>query len=260
MNPAVFKYVILSCLRDKTALTLIGLFVFIILISLFLGSTAVIESGPFSLAYGAGLLRLAGVAGLALIVTFSVRRLFEMKEADFILACPVTRPQFTISVTAAFGVIAFILSLLVSLVVLALFWGAVNLEGMVLWSGSIVIEYVLMSAVSVFFAMVITSGAGCVLIIFGFYILSRMLGQLLSIASGMFSEMSATSFIMSISSNILDVLSYFIPRLDLLAQSSWLLYGLDGLAHNILVIWLQAVLFIFIFLTATVIDTRKRQF
>ena len=221
ISRTLVKYVLTAALRDRLVLTLFMMILAGAGMSSFLGQTGMTEKNAFSIVFGSAGLRFLSVLGVVLFCSFYVRRSFETKEVEFLLARPLSRQQFIISHAAAFYVMCLCLTALVTVAIL--FLGRSDTAGLVLWSGSLAVETMIMASVSLFFAMVLSSASGSALASIGFYALSRVVGTLLVIAS-----VPSGSFVFEVINNLMNVISLIIPRLDLMCQSSWLVYGVDG--------------------------------
>src|SRR5690606_33353608 len=143
------------------------------------------------------------------------------REVEFMLSRPVSRMAFLFSHAAAFIVIAFCAA---SAVVLPLLYaGAPDLWGLVHWGISLAVEYAVMAVTALFFAMVLSSAAGSALAALGFYVLARLIGTLLGIAA-----QAPEKPVLQMLGRVMEVISIAVPRLDLMAQTSWLVYGVEG--------------------------------
>ncbi|MCL4677567.1 MAG: hypothetical protein KJ017_03125 [Alphaproteobacteria bacterium] len=252
MSYPLVKYVLMGAVRDKLIVTLLVLLLLGCSLSFFLGSAAVIEKDRFALVFAAGGLRLAGVLGLVLFVVFFVRRSFDGKDVEFILSRPISRTAFIYSYAAAFSLIALILSLAIGLCVFAsgphLFG-----SGQVLWVASIVVENIIMVNTALFFAMYMSSATSAAMSTLAFYVLARMMGQLLGIVD---SSLVVDTGPMAMAVQFVSVVT---PRLDLMGQTSWLIYGLgEGVGIGFVVV--QGILFSMLVTLAALLDLMKRQF
>lgn len=266
------SYILTAALRDRLVLTLLLLIGTGAAVSIFLGSSAITEQDSFALVLGASGLRFLSVVGIVLFCCFYVRRSFETKEVEFLLSRPISRMTFLFSHAAAFMIMSLFVSLLVTTAVF--FMGRPNLGGLFAWGLSIAAEGMVMSAVALFFSMVLGSAAGSALAAFGFYILSRLIGTLLGIAST-----APENPVLLVLNKIMDLISIVVPRLDVIGQTGWLVYGVEGsggvgflhdagpYAHRMIetlgmmgFISLQGVLFLALILAASAFDFSRRQF
>lgn len=250
-RPLVF-YVLTAALRDRLVMAMIITLVLGTSLAVFLGSAAIAEKQQFALVFTGAGLRLAGVLGLVLFTVFFIRRSFDARDVDFILSRPVSRVEFLLSYSAGLSVLALGMAAAQAfcLYVLGLkFFG----PGHMAWSFSIAAENIIMVNVALFFSMILTSAATAATATAGFYILARLMGQLL----GIIDAAGQTTFIYSVMENILQGISAVMPRLDLMAQTSWLVYGH---AVDVTPILLQGAIFTILIVTAALIDLVRRQF
>lgn len=252
MSYPLVKYVLMGAVRDKLIVTLLVLLLLGCSLSFFLGSAAVIEKDRFALVFAAGGLRLAGVLGLVLFVVFFVRRSFDGKDVEFLLSRPISRTAFLYSYALAFSLIALALSLAIGLCVYAAgphLFGS----GHVLWIVSIAVENIIMVNTALFFAMYMSSATSAAMSTLAFYVLARMMGQLLGIVD---SSLVVDTGPMAMAVQFVSVVT---PRLDLMAQTSWLIYGV-GEGVGIGFVAVQGVLFCMLVTLAALLDLMKRQF
>lgn len=268
----LIKYVITAALRDKIVFTLLLLIILGSSTALFLGSATITEDEQFSTVFTAGGLRFLGVVGIILFTCFHIRRAFDNKEVEFLLSRPISRVSFLASHIIAFIVIATIIATTISLAVEV--FSNPNFYGLMLWGGSLIIEYIIVAAFALFFSMVLSSAAGSALACFGIYVLARMMGTLLGISAA-----PSDSYFFEFLGKVMEFVSIIIPRLDLMAQTEWLVYGTDNLtdiefmrnatdfSKNLLhftgisgFIILQGIVFTCLLLSASVVDFLKKRF
>lgn len=242
-----------AAVRDRMVLALIVALAISCSLSIFMGSVAVTEKDQFAIVFAASGIRLSVVFGLILFVVFYIRRSFDSKDIEFLLSRPVSRVQFLASYSLAFIALAVIMGIAQGICIYLL-GGHLFSSGHVLWIISIIAENIIMVGVALFFSMILTSAATASMACLGFYVLARMMGQILGVI-----DSGATFPGSEILNVVMQGISVVLPRLDLMAQSSWLIYGVgDGV--NLMFVFLQAAIFsIFIFLAAS-IDLIRRQF
>lgn len=253
MSIALVRYVLSAALRDRLIVVLFLALVLGSSLSLFLGGSALIEKSQFSQVFAAGGLRITGAVCLVLFVVSYVRRSFESRDVDYLLSRPIGRVTFILSHAAAFSFLALLIAFLVGVSVLC---AAPQMpeKAHFLWTFSLAAEYVMMANVALFFGMVLPGVASGAMASLGLYVLARLIGQLLGIvASGIsFPGAVVLSFFMKL-------ISVLVPRLDLMAQSSWLVYGLDPSVTFSFVLF-QTVIFSALVVMAATIDLVRRQF
>lgn len=265
-------YILTAASRDKLMMTLLLMIVMGGGLSVFLGSSGLTEQESFALVFGAGGLRFLGVIGLVIFSCFYIQRSFEMREVEFLLSRPISRIGFLLSHAVAFVLLAVIVALVVTIVVA--FLGAPDPGGLRAWGMSIAVEYMIMIVLALFFSMVLSSAAGSALAALGFYVLARLIGTLLGIAA-----LPADNALFSSLNKAMEVVSIIVPRLDIMGQTSWLVYGVEGAAgigvlenasdysHGLIdmlgiggFVFAQGLCFLALLLAATSFDFSRRQF
>ena len=247
------RYVLAAAVRDRLIISLLVIIVLGAALSVFLGTAAYVEKYQFVLVFAAGGLRILSVLGLVLFCVFFVRRSFDNKDVDYLLSRPISRVSFIVSHAAAFSLIAVLLALASSIAVIMtapITFG----EGHVLWAVSLMFELIIMVNAALFFSMVLPSASTSALVVFGLYVLSRTIGILLGIVSSGL----ANSPLMAGLGAMMKFISLIIPRLDLMAQTSWLIYGTGNI--SLLFICAQGIIFSALLMTAALVDLVRRQF
>ncbi|PZP54293.1 MAG: hypothetical protein DI586_10130 [Micavibrio aeruginosavorus] len=255
MSGILVKYVLTAARRDKLFLSLLAIMIVGSFVSLFLSSSAVVEKEQFSVVYLAGSLRLLGLLGLVLFVVFFIRRSFDARDVEYLLTRPVTRNSFVLSHAAAFSILSAFVSISLCAGLGFIAYNIGNPQGVIYWSTGVICEYLLIVNVALFFSMVLSSPVAACLSTLGFYILGRLMGQLLFVAKNPSDGIPGYQIL----TTIFQAISALFPRLDLMTQTSWLLYGVDGIKDYIFIL-VQTALFLALVLIATLVDLRRRQF
>lgn len=247
------RYVITAAIRDKLIIALFLLLIMAMSMSVFMGSAAITEQDQFVAVFSAGTIRLLNVFGLVLFIVFFMRRSFETRDIDFMLSRPIGRLKLVSSYAAGFSIIAIFIGLVSGGCVSALSPHLFG-EGHLLWMVSLIVENIIMVNVALFFAMVLTSAATSAFAAFGFYVLSRMMSQILGII-----DSNKTLTDLSVLETIMQGISMIMPRLDLMAQTSWLVYEVgDDISYSFVLV--QGALYAGLILLAALIDMQRRQF
>lgn len=255
ISSALVKYVLTAALRDKLLLSFVGLIILGLCLSLISASSAVIEQNQFAIIYTGSGLRILGLLGLALFVIFFVRRSFDARDIEYLLSRPISRSNFVLSHSCAFSILALGAGFALSLIMAVMAYKSGQIEGILLWSLGVTAEYILVVNVALFFAMVLTSPVTAGMGVMGFYVLGRMLGELLGIARNGPVRYQGEE----IMNAIMSLVSVLMPRLDLMTQTSWLIYGTVGVSDYLFIL-IQTVVFLALVLCATLIDLVRRQF
>lgn len=253
MNTALVKYAFMAALRDKLVVSMIVVFVLGACLSLFFGSSAVIEKDQFTVIFTASSLRILSVFGLVLFVVFFIRRSFDGKDIEFLLSRPVSRPVLIFSYFIAFCVLSFVMSVAVGLCVYTVSPHLFS-QAHIFWVFSIFIESVIMVSIALFFAMYFSSAANASMAALAFYALARMMGQLIGIVDSPLVDSGGGL------SMALQLVSVLVPRLDLMGQSSWLIYGVSDSAFGFVHMIAQGVVFSSLVLGAACFDLCRRAF
>lgn len=250
----LIKYVLTAAVRDRLVISLIIMLVLGSCLALFMGSAAVSEKGQFLAVFAAGGLRFVGVLGLVLFVVFFIRRSFDSKDVEYLLSRPVGRIQFLLSYTIAFATLAAGMGLAQGLCLYVLGNFHAPPPGEILWCASIIMENIIMVTAALFFAMVLSSAATAAMATCGLYVLARMMGQILGII-----DTEGASFGGKAMISAMEGISAITPRLDLMGQTSWLIYGPD--AHvGYGFIAAQGIVFTALVFLAALIDFVRKQF
>lgn len=272
MSGVLIRYVLTAAFRDRLMMTLALMILIGSALAGFMGSASITEGDSFALVFGSGGLRFLGVAGVILFCCFYIRRSFDSKEVEFLLSRPISRTCFLFSHAAAFSILSCFIALAIVLAVSAV--GRPDMTGLVVWGGSLAVEFAMMSVAALFFSMVLSSAAGSALATLGFYALARMIGTLLGIMAA-----PPENWFFAVIGSLMKLISIIIPRLDLMGQTTWLVYGVTGsggikflptagsYAHAVIeniglagFIGLQGIVFTALLLAAASYDFMRRQF
>ncbi len=257
MSLHLIKYVLLAAFRDRMLWGVVAISLLGACLSLFSGSAAIIEQDQFVISYMAGGIRILSLMGLVLFVVFYIRRSFDARDVEFLLTRPISRVSFVLSHVVAFSILSIMSAGFLALLLFFVVQGKNVPEGMMLWAFGVMFEYIIVSNTAFFFSMVLGSPVTAGLSTLGFYVLSRMMGGLLAISDQVGN--SAHAGVYKGLSHVMDVVSVIIPRLDLMAQTSWLIYG-DAKISDWGFILLQGVVFLSLVVGATIIDLKRKQF
>lgn len=247
------RYVLIAAVRDKLVVSLLLLLALGSSISLFLGSASASERFQFSLVFAAGSLRIVSILGLALFIVFYIRRSFDSKDIEYLLTRPISRICFIFSHSFAFSILAALFGVLVSVAIFSMGWSHLH-SGYYLWSFSMITELIIMANAAMFFAMVVPNASAAALSVFALYVLSRLVGQLLGIADSSILDYTFYAHL----SSLMDVISLIIPRIDLMSQTSWLVYNGANIGYGFIA--LQGILYTLLLVYASLVDLVRRQF
>ena len=247
-------YVLMAALRDRLIISLVILVATGASLAVFIGSSAVVEKSLFAAVFTAAGLRFAGVAGLVLFIVFYMRRAFDTKDVEFLLARPLSRPAFLLSHAAAFSVLAIFVAGAVVIAVAVMLPQGTGLDALALWGASLAVEFIIMANAALFFSMVLSSAVGGVLATGGLYVLARLMGEILGVLG-----VAQPLPLYSLLSYVMKTVALIVPRLDLMGQTSWLIYGVGG-GVNISFVLMQGVIYSSLLVCAALVDLIRRQF
>lgn len=254
ISSPLMRYILTAVARDRVVQIMMVLMMLGTAAAVFLGSAAIVEQKAFTIATTATTLRTLSVLGLVIFISFFVRRAFESREIDYLLATPLSRHKLLLSMSAAFIIVAAVFAIMIALVVLVLSQHAT--QGWLMWSASVLVELSITSMVALFFAVVLKSATVSALCSLGFYSLARMLGAMIGIITTKFDGNIIVSHIVEWTVKIISTVT---PRFDLLSQSAWLVYGeAAGFAWWLLPV--QFVVFCTLFFVCAAYDLRRSQF
>jgi ABC-type transport system involved in multi-copper enzyme maturation permease subunit len=253
MNLSLLRYILMAAGRDKFFISLIGVIVIVIALSVFFGSSAITEQTQFASTFAAFGFRLFGVVALVFFVIGYIRRCFDNRDIDYLLSRPVGRIEFILTHAAAFSVLALVAALLLGGTTVLIESRHMH-SGIWLWWLSLAVEFVIMVNVAMFFAFVMTSWTACMLVVFSFYLLSRLIGEIIGILTK-----GAGEGVFAVLGKVMEIISIFIPRLDLMGQTKRLLYGVPP-ELSLPFVMGQGAVFTALVIGATCLDMHKRQF
>ncbi len=251
---SILKYILLSGIRDRLY---IGLFITLVTsfsISIFLGSTALVEQQQMTAAYIAGSSRTIFAIGMILFVCLSVNRAFENKEVEFIISKSISRQQFILSYLVGFFLAAFLI--FIPLITAILIVVQANKFGLLLWSASLLAELLIVICFSLLSSLILKSSFSAIMASFGFYAISRLMGMFVVAIELPQNLAEAKSHFLA---TVLKILSAFFPRLDLFGQSSWLNYEISDFTSLKIIFW-QSVIYIPLVIFMAFHDFKKKQF
>jgi len=253
MSAPLILYILKAAVRDRLIFALVILLLGASSLSVFLGSAAVVEKTSFVAVYAAVSIRALDVFGLVLFAVFFIRRSFDVRDVEFMLARPIGRISFLLSYAAGFSLLAALISV-VSVVFVCALTPQMLSSGHALWFLSLLFENIIMINVALFFSMVLSSAATASFATFGFYVLARMMSQILGIIDAKTHLMHT-----EILQTVMQTVSMVMPRLDLFTQTSWLVYGPDPEIGWVF-ITAQGIIYSALILAASCLDLRRRQF
>lgn len=251
----IIRYTLITAMRDWLFIGLILLVAAAYGLSVFTGSTALVEQAQMSIAYFAGSSRIVLMVGLIVFVCFHVRRLFDNREIESMLSKPISRSKFVISYWLGFVILAIIAVIPIIIIMETIY--TPNHIGLLYWVSSLILELALVLAFALLAALMLGSAVSSVMASFSFYFISRLMGFFVAALA------QPTSLTGGWGGHIMGMalkgISSVVPRLDLYAKSSWLIYGVEG-QTDLWIFQVQSIVFIAFLLAMAVFDFKRKQF
>ena len=249
------KYILKAALRDKLILSLAALVICVVSISIFVGSSVLIEADQASLVFIASSIRLLAGISLILFTVFHIRRSFESRDIEYLLSRPLSRVGFVLSHSLGLSLLAVLVGSAFSLGLYLMSQSIIDQAGFLIWSLSLICELIILVNAAFFFAMVLPSAISGALVTLMGYALCRLIGQILGIIHSTYPR----NVLDEIMFPMVEATSFIIPRFDLYGQTSWLIYGNNDLELLTLILF-QAVTCSAIIICATIFDLARREF
>lgn len=253
----IMKYILLTASRDLLFLGLILINIFSILISNFLGNTALSEQEQMAITYAGSSIRIITNIGLIIFVCFHVKRSFDNKEIEFFLSKPVSRSKFLFSYILGFSILALLISTFAIIAMLIFFLK--YKAGIIYWGISLFIETLITIGFALFAALILQSGVLAVLLTLAFYALARMMGFFIITIHHPTLMPKLNNLLTWTVESIIILISTVLPRLDLFTQSKWLVYGLSEMQEFFIVV-IQCAVYIPLLFFISLLDFRRKQF
>ena len=218
-------------------------------VSMGLGVSALTEQMEMAISFAAGAGRFILMLGLTIFIAFHVQRMFETREIEAVLSRALSRTKFIFAYWIGFSVLAAFLSAIFAAVILYIVGAGI---GPLLWASTLMAESVIVVAVAIFAGLMLERATSTVLFTMGFYALARLSGFFISVRENVGQDGSEAI------NRVLDVITLFIPRLDLFAQTKWLVY--TPLPGEMSFAGAQALLFLALVLSAAMYDLSRKEF
>ena len=249
---ATVRYLLAGFRCRRLFLIQAGVLTVVAALAVFFGGIGIVEKAETSIVLMASFGRIALVAFVVLAVSTWCASSFELREIHILVSRPIGRDAVVVAHVVAFLVLAWAgvaqLSLLIWLV------GETPTLSLLRWTGGIAIEAGLTVCLAVFVGLSLASAVPVAMIAFAWYVLSRLQGTLLAIAATPAGEQAAGPATMAIRG-----IAWFLPRLDLGAPTSILLYGPNGTAADLLLVS-EACVYAVLLVLAACFDFRRRSF
>ena len=247
---AIARFTLLEAARSRLSWLVLGTVLVLCLASLLVRELAITESQRIQVSFLASLLRVTNALVIAAFIIIStLQREFNDKVPALVLALDVARSQFVLGKALGLGLVAALVALVYA-IPLALLAPAATWWP---WAVSLLLESLMIAAVSMFCGISLRSVAAGLLFTIGFYVLAKSFAaiQLISHAS-----LNAGSAMHSYMTGVLDTLALLLPRLDQFAQTRWLVDGIESAMLGGLA--LQTVIFVALVTCAAMFDLYRK--
>jgi ABC-type transport system involved in multi-copper enzyme maturation permease subunit len=251
----IIYFIFLNAIRDRLFSAIIALLLLVTGISMALAETVMVERPETSIALSAGMARIIVNIGIALFVCFQVRGFYDSKEIEVMLTRPISRLRLCLGLLLGFSLVATILNLILASILFCFELG--RTQSSLIWIFSLIMEGWIVVAISLFASVCNKGFVTSVLTCFSFYVLGRLMAFLVATAHARVNFESV--IVHRIMRYTIDTISVVIPRLDLFADTDWLVYGIKNY-ENIIFFSAQTAIFIPFMLCITLIDFKRKQF
>jgi ABC-type transport system involved in multi-copper enzyme maturation permease subunit len=248
----IAHHTLLEAARNRLLWIAVAMLAAALGLAAFLHQVAITEARQIEATVVAAFLRLAAVfLVVAFVVTSMVRELND-KVLEIVLSHPVPRSSYLLGKFVGFSSVAVVLAAFFALPLLLF----APLARVLAWGGSLALELVIMTAVSLFCVLTLNQVVAALAAAAGFYILSRSIAAAQIIAAG--GAHSAT-WSDRIADGTLDAIAMLLPSLDRMTRSDWLVSAgfewqqLGGLAA-------MGVVYVVLIVAAALFDFHRKNF
>jgi ABC-type transport system involved in multi-copper enzyme maturation permease subunit len=218
----------------------------------FLNQVAITETRDIQTALLAAPLRVAAVFLVAVFVITSMVRESSDKVTELLLSLPMPRSTYFLGKFVGYASVAVILALLCALPLSLLARPA----GLALWTGSLVCELLIVTAVSLFCVLTLAQVVPALAAVAGFYLLSRSMAAMQIIAGASLYEPTFADRSVNV---IVDVIAVLLPSLDNMTQTAWLLGPSTG-ANPLIAVCGQTAIYLVLICSAALFDLYRKNF
>jgi len=250
----ILFYILKNGLRDRLYLGLFIVLTISLAISVFLGSTMMVESNISSIIFGLAISRTVVSLGMILFVCINISRAFDNKEIEFILSKSISREQFVIGYLGGFFVASILIISPLTLLIAVIY--KINYLGLFYWFISTLLENLIVICFAVLSSLILKNSFSAILASLGFYAISRLMGMFVMTIDFTDEVSKANHGDLGMA---LKILSIIFPRLDLYSQSSWPVYG-DWNDSILLIILFQSLIYLPLLIFMSFHDFKKKQF
>lgn len=252
----IFKYIFLTASRDflfASILTLLSLNAFI---SYFFGNISLVEQKETAVELFAGSSKHLIIFGFIIFISFYIKRAKDNKEVQFILSKPISRTEFFLSIFLSKALLGLLVVGFFSLLNIILY--RQNLLNIAVFGLSLFLEVGLITSFTLAVSMIVSSPVVSSLMSLGFYILSNTMGYILSFINSKSFDTNLNSVLQVLLVKVIKFISFFIPRLDLITKSDWIVYTLPSISKLSFLFTINLI-FTLLFILIGIIDLMKKE-
>ncbi len=233
----IASYTLIEAIRNRLLWLLLVVLVIVFGLTEFLGSLALTESEAIRSGLFGSFLRLFSVFMLCLFVTTSMARESQDKGMEFLLSLPLSRATYYFGKLSGYSSLAVITALIMGLCV-SLY---TPLDQSLLWSVSLMLELLLISAISLLCLFTFNQVTIAIIAVMSFYLLARSIDAIRLIGNGPLIDPNSVA--QSVMTSLMDALAYVLPGLSRFTSSEWLIYH-TGQWHDLLPLLGQTVIYL----------------
>lgn len=250
---AIARYTALEALRTRYVWLVLAIVGGGMAIAAFTGELAITETAQTQAAVTAAILRFAAVLLVMLFVTTSVQRDFSDKSVELMLSLPLPRSGYYLGKLAGYALVAAFTAVPLCCLLLFLVPGTSGL----VWGMSLLLELLLVCAVSLLFAFAFGQVTAAISATLLFYLLGRGIAAIQLMAHGPLADRSHTS--QQLMTWLVDALSYLLPDLDRFTRSGWLVYP-DSAGALLTPLAVQAGIYVLLISAVALFDLNRKNF
>ncbi len=244
-------FTLLESLRAMRVI--IPVLLLILATSFFVRELAIIEADRMQTVFLGAVTRLALIFILGLFVVVSVVREFNDKGLELILALDLPRSSYVLGKFLGYAVTGFLLTIVACLL---LMW-FVHPGALLIWAGFLLLELMILIALSLFAAIAFTNVVPATSFVLGFYVLARSITAIQLISESPLAAQDAG--LQNIVSGLIRIIALFIPRLSDFTQTAWLVNSAPASTIDLSLL-AHGALFLVLVLAAAAFDIYHKDF
>jgi len=248
---ALAKITLLEAIGNRLLWLAVAIIVIAFGLAQFLNQVAITETRDIQIALLAASLRVAAVFILAVFVITSMVRESSDKVTELLLSLPAPRSHYFFGKFLGYAAVGAILALLCALPLIPF----AQPLGLALWTASLVCELLIVAAVSLFCVLSLTQVVPTFAAVGGFYLLSRSMAAMQTIANAPLLEHTFTDRMVS---GVVDLIALLLPSLDRMTQTTWLLGG--GYGNAVVAVFGQTAIYLILICAAGLFDLYRKNF